>query len=234
MYAIIRLGNGIFYTSPVFGYYKNPSQADDYFSYYYIVLNQEHSRLIRCDEMEPDTKYLIPQVIVIDADTTDWLLEEDGTGGISFLPRDMADAITESGNMLPDILEKFLNIVQTYCYNEYTEIRNEKDIQNFYAATLGLHDAYLEEEKQLDEQTLYVKFDGPWQRSVEIWFHGEISYHTEPRKEQFADPYWYTSSIILSDGFVYLVDNEDVLPEELNETDCYFKARKMTYRIIPH
>ena len=27
---------------------------------------------------------------------------------------------------------------------------------------------------------------------------------------------------------------EDVLPEELNETDCYFKARKMTYRIIPH
>ncbi|MBQ8496987.1 MAG: hypothetical protein IJ489_05975 [Clostridia bacterium] len=234
MYAIIRLGNGKFYTSPVFGYYKNPAQADDYFSYYYIVFNRENDRLIRCDEMEQDTKYLIPRVIIVDTDTTDWLLEEDGTGGVSFLPRETADAITESENTPSDILEKCLNIVQTFRYDEYAEIRNEKDIQNFYAASFGLHDACLEEEKLLDEQTLYVKFAGTWQRSVEIWFRGEISYHTEPRKEQFADPYWYTSSIILSDGFVYLVDDDNVSPEELNENDCYFKARKMTYRILPH
>ncbi len=234
MYAIIRIGNGQFYTSPVFGYYKKPDQKDDAFAYYYIVLNRENDRLIRCDEMEQDIKYLIPQVIVVDTDMTDWLLEEDGTGGISFLPRDMADAITDSGNMPSDILKKCLNIVQTHHYDEYAEIKNEKDIQNFYAASFGLHDAYLEEENFLDEQTLYVKFEGTWQRSVEIWFRGEISYHTESRKTDFADPYWYVSSIILSDGFVYLIDDDNVLPQDLDESYCYFKARKMTYRIIPH
>ena len=234
MYAIIRLGNGRFYTSPVLGYYKSPSQADDYFSYYYIVLNQEHTRLIRCDEMEQHTKYLIPQIIVIDTDMRDWLLEEDQTGGISFLPRDMADAITESGNTPPDILKKCLNIAQNHPCNEYVEIRNEQDIKNFYAASFGLHDACLEEEKLLDEQTLYVKFHGTWQRSVEIWFQGDILYHTESRKTDFADPYWYVASIILSDGFVYLIDDDQVLPKDLDESYCYFKARKMTYRIIPH
>lgn len=234
MYAIIRLGNGQFYTSPVFGYYKKTDRKDDYFAYYYIVMNQENDRLIRCDEMEDHPKYLLPQVIVTDTDTADWLLEEDRTGGISFLPKEMADAVAESGNTPPDILEKCLNIVQTYHYVEYTEIRNEKDIQNFYAASFGLHDAYVDEEKLLDEQTLYVKFAGTWQRSVEIWFQGDLSYQTDPRKEQFADPYWYTSSIVLSDGFVYLIDDDNVSPEELNENDCYFKARKMTYRILPH
>ncbi len=46
-------------------------------------------------------------------------------------------------------------------------------------------------------------------------------------------PYWYGSTIILKDGFVYFVDEEEMSVDQITEGYCYFKARHMKYRIIP-
>ena len=54
MHAIIRQGNGKYYISAVFGYYRDITATDDYERYleeihkpYWIVWNPEKTRLIR-------------------------------------------------------------------------------------------------------------------------------------------------------------------------------------------
>lgn len=41
--------------------------------------------------MQPDTKYLIPQILIIDSSQENWIADEDGVGGVDFLPREIAD-----------------------------------------------------------------------------------------------------------------------------------------------
>ena len=66
MHAIIRQGNGKYYISAVFGYYNDVKSEDDYQRYlerihtpYYIIFNEEKTKLIKWFNMQPDTKYLI-------------------------------------------------------------------------------------------------------------------------------------------------------------------------------
>ena len=54
MHAIVRQGNGKYYISAVFGYYRDITAIDDYEKYiqgirnpYWIIWNAEMSRLIR-------------------------------------------------------------------------------------------------------------------------------------------------------------------------------------------
>lgn len=51
--------------------------------------------------------------------------------------------------------------------------------------------------------------------------------------ELVDDPYWFDSTLLLHDGFVYLIDEEDMTVEKITTDYCYFKARHMEYRIIP-
>ena len=46
MYAIIREGNGKFYTSMVFGYYKSSADSD-YKNRFWIILNKEKTALVK-------------------------------------------------------------------------------------------------------------------------------------------------------------------------------------------
>ena len=109
MHAIIRQGEGKYYVSAVFGYYKDITATDDYEKYlqniynaYYVVWDAEGKRLARCLAMVPDTKYIlpdlptiaapnrlwrepsqiyiIPQVIIIDANQGNWRKDEEGVG----------------------------------------------------------------------------------------------------------------------------------------------------------
>ena len=75
MHALIRQGNGKFYVSAVFGYYKDVTAEDSYQRYleeihkpYWIVWDKDKRRLIRWLDMVPNTKYLIPQILIIDSE----------------------------------------------------------------------------------------------------------------------------------------------------------------------
>ncbi len=39
--------------------------------------------------------------------------------------------------------------------------------------------------------------------------------------------------MILKDGFIYFVDEEDMKVEDIGEVFCWFKARNLKYHIIP-
>ena len=78
MHVIVRQGNGKYYVSTVFGYYNDIKSDDDYQRYlesihtpYYVVWDEEKKRLIKWFAMQPNTRYLIPQILVVDSDRSD-------------------------------------------------------------------------------------------------------------------------------------------------------------------
>lgn len=46
-------------------------------------------------------------------------------------------------------------------------------------------------------------------------------------------PYWMGSTVTIDNGFVYLIDDEDVSVHDINSSYCWFKAKTMKYRVIP-
>ena len=99
MHAIIRQGSGKYYISAVFGYYRDITATDDYERYleeihkpYWIVWNPEKTRLIRWLAMVPNTKYLIPQILIVDTDQSNWNTDQNGVGCVDFLSRELLDS----------------------------------------------------------------------------------------------------------------------------------------------
>lgn len=216
MHAIIRQGDGKYYISAVFGYYKDVKSEDDYQRYlerihspYYVVLDENKTHLIKWFAMKPNTKYLIPQILIVDSDQKGWVVDDEGVGGVDFLSREDADKYI-SDRVVPEaVLKGCREMENSYEYNEYPEILTSKDIKNFDWASDNFHDACIEEQKILNDGSLYLKFGGN------------------------NDPYWYGSTVILKDGFVYFVDEDEMTVEEITDGYCWFKARHMKYHIIP-
>lgn len=240
MHAIIRQGNGKYYISSVFGYYNDVKSEDDYQRYlerihtpYYIIFNEEKTKLIKWFNMQPDTKYLINQVLIIDSDKSGWIInEQDGTGGVEFLPRELADKIILDGIVPDDIMQQCKKIEEPFTYEEYREIKTQKDIEDFDWVTGNFHDACIDEQKILDGGELYLRFTGICGCEVEIWFWDDLEYCTESRNPEYGDPYWSCSTLRLYNGYVYFVDDE-IEVNEITDGYCWFKARHMKYHIIP-
>lgn len=240
MHAIIRQGDGKYYISAVFGYYRDITATDDYERYlekiykpYWIVWDPEKKRLIRWLTMVPDTKYIIPQILIVDADQINWIKDEQGVGCVKFLDRALLDSFLDAEDQPQDILEKCYAMDAGYVYDDIQEIKSEKDIENLEWASGGFHDARIAKKEIQEDGTLYLRFDGTWGCEIEVWFRGDVEYDTSGRDSETRDPYWFGSTVILQDGFVYFIDDNDMTVERITPEYCYFKARHMKYRIIP-
>ena len=240
MHAIVRQGEGKYYVSAVFGYYRDITATDDYEKYieeihrpYWVVWDEKHNRLIRWLSMVPNTKYLIPQILIIDSDQSNWVKDEDGVGCVDFLSRELLDTFLDAENQPEDVLEKCRMMDRGYIYNDTPEIRTQQDIDNLEWASGCFHDARIATEELQDDGTLYLRFDGTWGCEIEVWFWGDLEYDTSSRNSDECDPYWYGSTVLLENGFVYFVDEDDMTVEKIEPGYCYFKARHMKYRIIP-
>lgn len=241
MHAIIRLGNGKYYTSAVFGYYDNITATDDYerylesiYSKYYIVLNKEKTTLMKQYVFDRKNRHLSPNILIIDDNHDDnWHLNEAGFGGVDFLPKNDVLKMIENKNISDEVLSKCLYIDSVFQYDKYIDIKNENDIENLMAVSGCFHDARIAKLEESENDSLYVLFDGVWGCSIEIWFEGDVSYNTNSRNPEVCDPYWYGSSVIFQNGYVYFCDEEDMSVDEISNEYCWFKARKMKYHVIP-
>ena len=75
------------------------------------LFNEEKTKLIKWFNLQPDTEYLIKQVLVIDSDESGWIInKQDGTGGVEFLPRELADKIISEGVVPDDIMQQCIKI----------------------------------------------------------------------------------------------------------------------------
>lgn len=240
MHALVCQGGGKYYVSAVFGYYRNVTAANEYERYiqgihnpYYIVWDEEKKRLIKWLENVPNTKYIIPQILIIDSDRSSWNITDQGEGCVDFLSKELLDSFLDKENQPAEILAKCRAVDKSYVYNETPEINTQKDIEDLEWASGGFHDARIIKEELQEDGTLYLRFDGTWGCEIEVWLWGDLEYDTSSRDPDLDDPYWYSSTIILQDGFVYFVDDEGMTVDQIKEGYCYFKARHMKYRIIP-
>lgn len=240
MHAIIRQDDGKYYVSAVFGYYRDVTATEDYKRYiesihkpYRIVWDSEKKRLIRWLSMVPDTKYIIPQILIVDSERNNWNLDEEEVGCVDFLSRELLDSFLDDEIQPEEILSKCRAMDAGYVYNEITEVKNQQDIEDLNWVSGGFHDARIAKEKLQNDGTLYLRFDGTWGCEIEVWFSGDLEYDTSSRAPEECDPYWYGSTVILHNGFVYFVDEEDTTVDKITSGYCYFKARHMKYKVIP-
>lgn len=241
MHAIVRQGNGKYYVSAVFGYFKDITATDDYERYiqsihnpYWIVWDEEKKHLIRCLNIVPNTKYIIPQVLIVDSDCKNWNMDDNGVGCVDFLSRDLLDSFLDKEQQPDDILEKCRLIDAGYIYEEIQEIKGQKDIDNLDWASGGFHDARIAKEELQQDGTLYLRFDGTWGCEIEVWLWGDLDYDTSSRDPEYFEPYWYGSTILQKDNFIYFVDEDDMTVDKIGKGYCFFKAKHMKYRIIPN
>ena len=240
MHAMVCQGNGKYYISAVFGYFRDITAIDEHEKYiqsiynpYWIVWDEEKKRLIKWLNMVPNDKYINPQILIIDSEQKNWNMDDDGVGCVDFLSRDLLDSFLDKEQQPEDILEKCRLMDAGYIYEEIQEIKGQNDIENLYLASGYFHDAYIAKEELQQDGTLYLKFEGCWGCEIEIWLWGELEYDTSSKNSDCYDNYWYSSTILQEDGFIYFVDDNNMTVDKIGKGYCYFKARHMKYRIIP-
>ncbi len=240
MHAIVRQGNGKYYISAVFGYYQDIDATDDYQRYlqkihkpYCIIWDEEKKRLIRWLVMVPNTHYIIPQILIVDSDQSGWKMDDQGAGCVDFLSRELLDSFLNEEKKPENILEKCREMDVGYMYADVREIKTQKDIDDLQWASGGFDDGRIAQREFQNDNTLYIRFKETWGCEIEIWFIDDLEYDMSSRDSETDDPYWHGSTIILQDGFVYFVDEENMTVDEIKPGFCYFKARHMKYRIIP-
>ncbi len=231
MYAIIREGEGRFYTSTVFGYYRS-ADPYDYKSRFWIVLNKEKTALVKLPVLQPNIASMIPMLLLLNEDKTNWNTENDLHQSADFLPTDELPAMIDENRVPGHLLQRCISLDSTCRYEPMREVRTEKDLRDLRSVSGGFHDAHIEELKE-ENGSLYVLFAGTWGCRIEVWFEGDVSYDVTARTGIHDDPNWFESSLALHDGFVYLIDQENISPEHISQDCCWFKARNMKYHVIP-
>lgn len=230
MHAIIRQGNGKYYVSAVFGYYTDAQElgnSQDRYGSYWIVWNDKKERLIRVYS----TKNLPDPVVIVDCEQSNWNTDEHDEGCVNFLDRILLDSFLDAEHQPEYILEACREMDMGYEYAEIREILTQKDIDDLRYTTNGFCDAYVIKEKLLDNDTLYLLFDGLDGYQVEVWFSGNLEYDTS--RMDVGCTTWCDSTLILNGGFVYFADWYDLTIDNITKEPNYFKARHMKYRIIP-
>ena len=131
-------------------------------------------RLLRWPTFQNGTGHLVKQVLVVDADQSDWQLTADGQGCVNFWRRDQWEALTTQANPDPALLERCRKLDEGYVYDPMPEIKTQQDIENLNWAVNNFHDGYIVNEQLQADGKLYLKFAGLWGCQLEVWFWGDF------------------------------------------------------------
>lgn len=240
MHALINKGNGKYYVSTVFGYYKDISFPDkpeiQDFNRFCIVWNEDKTRLIAYPECVLGTDYCMPLVCPIDKVDGNWVNLGEDNQCVDFLDFETIQMLLNSKSQPREIIEKCREVDKDYAYNEVKEIKTKQDIDDFEMAVSGFHDAAIELLEEQKDGSLYIKFSECWGLSAIIWFWGDLEYDVGDRlSDEALERIWFDSSLFFHDGFIYLVDEEGINSDNVSRLDglCWFKARHMKYRLSP-
>lgn len=236
MHAIIRLGNGRFYTSAIFGRYKG--EGDNYNTDIFVVFNQTKEKLIAIPQISYGQDNIIhTNLIIFDTHDISWKFSYGARryGFVSFLNKEKAFQIIKTGRFPSgtDIESRCRKEDESLVYKKWNKIRTTADIKNLMQATGGFHDAYVTECKK-DNQTgdIFVKFSGIWGTDLEMVFQGDAQCHLHDPEE--SEPWWFDCKFQKFQGKYYLFDSAEASAVDFNNwnTDC-FCAKEVFYHIIP-
>lgn len=236
MHAIIRLGNGQFYTSAVFGRYKD--ETGKYGTDIFVVYNQAKDKLVAIPQLSfTKDKIVQTNIIIFDTHDISWKFSygKRRYGFVSFLTKEKAFEIIRSGSFPPgsEIKKRCEAEDQGLTFKKWNKIRTSADIKNLLEATGSFHDGYVTEcQKDKQSGDIFVKFSGIWGTDLEMVFQGEAQCHLHDPEE--SEPWWFDCKIQKFQNKYYLFDSAEasVMDFENWSTDC-FCAKEVFYHIIP-
>lgn len=228
MYVIVRLKNKKYYTSKVYGIYKETDSKEGYDDFY-IVLNESKDDLIKVYKYDVE-KYINMMVLELNQNIDDLILDEEGHGHIDFLTDEDIDDILNNKGLNKTKLSRCIKENKEIDLKEYIEVNDEEDIVNLLYLTGGFHDACIDNISGNDKM-LKVSFDKIWGMKLEIVFEEEVIY----KNTLVDDISWFDCSFIKNESDYFILVNQSGVEEtdNLDDYSCYFMAKKMKYKIIP-
>ncbi len=233
MYVVIFKPDGTMYPTSAFGYFNDvPVEHCGHMNAYCFVLNEKKERLIRVYHHNRDVlPYICISILRTGGDTSDWNEDENGYGCVSYLTKEKLAEYAEKGTP-PDIMRRFKEYDALNPYRENQPVETNEDIENFKYVSNELYDGCIKDFEEIEDG---VKFwiDGLWGYKIEIMFTGDVSYNIENHDPKFYDPTWNNGiTMFFRDGYIYMIDDADINTEDFTNHD-WFKAKHMSYRIIP-
>ncbi len=229
MYAIIRNKNGTFYKTLVFGSFSERHARHDY--QFYIVFNEQKDKLIKQYVFDKKSKYLDPQILIVDCTTENWDIDkEQKFGQLNIFNGNLLKKI-ETSTIFQDELTKCQELDKNYQYNEFQELNNEQDLKNLDFVSRNFHDAYIAKIAYKNE-CLSVLFTGVWGCSIEFQFSESVSMELCAEDNQ-DDPCWYNANMYFADGYFCLINDRNKKIDQNGDGYTWFRAKKAKYRVIP-
>lgn len=232
MKAIIKLNNGKYYISKIFGIYNdklNDKQKAGY-SFYYIIFNETGTELIKKYEYKQKSLFIIREILICDTNTSYMKLDENDCGKVSFISNEEIEKIKNNQRVSPNTLKQCLKYIDKNKI-DYIKIKDENDIKNLMSVSFGFHDADIENLEEKNNK-LYVLFSGIWGCKIQIIFEGNIQYKIETNNEYSGE--WFGATMLLDNNQIILVDDENYKKDEnLENYSNWFKADKIKYIVIP-
>lgn len=100
-------------------------------------------------------------------------------------------------------------------------IIREGNRQYYITKIFGYYDDNKNKQKKYSYEQYYIVLDG------------DISFCTDSVNPTEYSPYWYGVRLAFYNGFIMLYDDDEISPEKVDDNRCWFKARKMSYKIFP-
>ena len=237
MHAIIRLGNGKYYTSAVFG--RFPDESDSENRSILVVFNHAKNALIALPELEfTKDGFISRKVIIYDTHDSSWRYSYGKRyyGSVAYLSKEKCFELirlAKKGIINTGIPEKCFEDDKAIPLEKWTRIRTDVDIANLLSIAGGFHDGYVAEcERDRKTGNIRVLFKGTWGTDVELIFQGDAYCHLHDPNEY--DPWWYDCTLTRYRSRLYLIDSSEAKPEDCDhwDTDC-FHAKDIYYHVIP-
>lgn len=113
------------------------------------------------------------------------------------------------------------------------EVVSEADIEELYRVTANFHDSCIAQYECANDQ-IHVTLDSSFGFTIDLWFSGDVAcslnllYLVER-----GDPDWWRATVLMHDGYIYLVDNINVDLGKIDKELCWFRGKRLQYRITP-
>lgn len=113
------------------------------------------------------------------------------------------------------------------------EVVSEADVEELYRVAANFHDSCIAQYEYANDQ-IHVTLDSPYGFTIDLWFSGDVACSLNLLYlVDRGDPDWWRATVLMQNGYFYLVDNINVDLGKIGEELCWFRGKRLQYRITP-
>lgn len=113
------------------------------------------------------------------------------------------------------------------------EVVSGADVEELCRSAANFHDSCMAQYKYNNDE-IYVKLDSSFGFTIDLWFSGDVACSLNLLYlVDRGDPDWWRATVLIQNGYIYLVDNINVNLEKLDAELCWFRGKRLRYQITP-